>query len=205
MVFMCQVVRLLSRLMTQKSDYWTTSQHSSCQCYTEVKLLSKTKHCFAFFHTNHKSLSSLSGGPDGIDSLPPSVARFSWFSGADRFNRSVTFKDWIARLEISKTTEYFLFSPSGLDPPQRCSSNSLQYWWHGTAPSLLRECLMLLHWLVLHHGSFSESCRPLLHMYDQVIPAVRDTLRRIPELSESEGIPVNAHQGFLFVWMVGGF
>ena len=55
------------------------------------------------------------------------------------------------------------------------------------AASLLRECLLLLHWLLLHHGSFSESCRPLLHMYDQVIPAVRDTLRKIPELSESEG------------------
>ncbi|XP_008294055.1 ATR-interacting protein [Stegastes partitus] len=61
-----------------------------------------------------------------------------------------------------------------------------RWWWSGPAASLLRECLLLLHWLLLHHGSFSESCRPLLHMYDQVIPAVRDTLRRIPELSESE-------------------
>ncbi|KAM9409065.1 ATR-interacting protein [Pholidichthys leucotaenia] len=59
-------------------------------------------------------------------------------------------------------------------------------WWRGPAASLLRECLVLLHWLLLHHGSFSESCRPLLHMYDQVIPAVRDTLKKIPELSESE-------------------
>uniref|UniRef100_A0A8D3E3L8 ATR-interacting protein n=1 Tax=Scophthalmus maximus TaxID=52904 RepID=A0A8D3E3L8_SCOMX len=55
------------------------------------------------------------------------------------------------------------------------------------AASLLRECLLLLHWLLLHHAGFSESCRPLLHMYDQVIPAVRDTLRRVPGLSESEG------------------
>ncbi|KAF0035576.1 hypothetical protein F2P81_013334 [Scophthalmus maximus] len=54
------------------------------------------------------------------------------------------------------------------------------------AASLLRECLLLLHWLLLHHAGFSESCRPLLHMYDQVIPAVRDTLRRVPGLSESE-------------------
>uniref|UniRef100_A0A3Q1GN06 ATR-interacting protein-like n=1 Tax=Acanthochromis polyacanthus TaxID=80966 RepID=A0A3Q1GN06_9TELE len=62
----------------------------------------------------------------------------------------------------------------------------LQRWWSGPAAALLRECLLLLHWLLLHHGSFSESCRPLLHMYDQVIPAVRDTLRKIPGLSESE-------------------
>lgn len=60
-------------------------------------------------------------------------------------------------------------------------------WWHSTAFSLLRECLLLLHWLLLHHSSFSQSCRPLLHLYDQVIPAVQDILRRIPERSESEG------------------
>ncbi|KAM6928060.1 ATR-interacting protein [Xenentodon cancila] len=65
---------------------------------------------------------------------------------------------------------------------QRSSSR----WWRSPAASLLRECLLQLHWLLLHHGSFSESCRPLLHMYDQMIPAVRDTLRKIPELSESE-------------------
>ncbi|XP_023146844.2 ATR-interacting protein isoform X3 [Amphiprion ocellaris] len=62
----------------------------------------------------------------------------------------------------------------------------LQRWLSGPAALLLRECLLLLHWLMLHHGSFSESCRPLLHMYDQVIPAVRDTLRKLNGLSESE-------------------
>ncbi|KAM4589009.1 ATR-interacting protein isoform 2-T2 [Odontesthes bonariensis] len=75
---------------------------------------------------------------------------------------------------------------TGLSPsPQQCST-SCSPWWSSPKASLLRECLLLLHWLLLHHGSFSESCRPLLHMYDQVIPAVRDTLRKIPELSESE-------------------
>ncbi|XP_017286990.1 ATR-interacting protein [Kryptolebias marmoratus] len=59
-------------------------------------------------------------------------------------------------------------------------------WWSSQAASLLRECLLLLHWLLQHHGSFSESCRPLLHMYDQMIPAVREMLRKIPDLSESE-------------------
>ncbi|TWW62724.1 ATR-interacting protein ATM and [Takifugu flavidus] len=61
-------------------------------------------------------------------------------------------------------------------------------WWHSTNVSLLRECLLLLHWLLLHHSSFSQSCRPLLHLYDQVIPAVQDILRRIPERSESEEV-----------------
>ncbi len=37
-VFVSQVVRLLSRLMTQRAESWTSSQHSTCQCYTEVKL-----------------------------------------------------------------------------------------------------------------------------------------------------------------------
>ncbi|XP_029358384.1 ATR-interacting protein isoform X2 [Echeneis naucrates] len=72
-----------------------------------------------------------------------------------------------------------------LRPLPHCSPLSGP-WWRNPAASLLRECLLLLHWLLLHHGSFSESCRPLLHMYDQVIPAVRETLRKIPELSESE-------------------
>ncbi|CAF91000.1 unnamed protein product [Tetraodon nigroviridis] len=51
-----------------------------------------------------------------------------------------------------------------------------------------REALLLLHWLLLHHCSFSESCRPLLHLYDQVIPAVQDLLRGIPGRSESEEV-----------------
>ncbi|XP_061544588.1 ATR-interacting protein [Phycodurus eques] len=59
-------------------------------------------------------------------------------------------------------------------------------WWRRPPASLLRECLHLLHWLLHHHASFSASCRSLLHMYDQAVPAVRDTLRKIPELSESE-------------------
>uniref|UniRef100_UPI0037E8C8D9 ATR-interacting protein n=1 Tax=Semicossyphus pulcher TaxID=241346 RepID=UPI0037E8C8D9 len=75
---------------------------------------------------------------------------------------------------------------TGLAPPSQSRPASSLPWWRCPAASLLRECLLLLHWLLLHHGSFSESCRPLLHMYDQVIPAVRDTLRKIPELSESE-------------------
>ncbi|CAB1415460.1 unnamed protein product [Pleuronectes platessa] len=90
-----QVVRLLSRLMTQRSESWNTHQHSSCPCYTEV-----VQTVVIVFHR--------------------------------------------------------------------------------------QECLLLLHWLLLHHRSFSESCQPLLHMYDQVIPAVRDTLKKIPGLSESE-------------------
>lgn len=60
-------------------------------------------------------------------------------------------------------------------------------WWLRPAAALLREALLLLHWLLLHHRSFSESCRPLLHMYDQVVPAVQDVLRRVPGRSESEG------------------
>ncbi|XP_049589129.1 ATR-interacting protein isoform X2 [Syngnathus scovelli] len=59
-------------------------------------------------------------------------------------------------------------------------------WWRNPPASLLRECLLLLHWLLHHHGGFSASCRPLLHMYDQAVPALRDVLKRIPELSESE-------------------
>ncbi|KAI9549068.1 hypothetical protein NQZ68_003603 [Dissostichus eleginoides] len=124
-----QVVRLLSRLMTQRAESWTNNQHSTCQCDTEL-----VQTVVIVFH-----------------------------------------RQW---LDLRGST--------GLAPPPPECPTPLLPWWRGPAASLLRECLLLLHWLLLHHGSFSESCRPLLHMYDQVIPAVRDTLRRIPELSESE-------------------
>ncbi|KAL7407502.1 hypothetical protein ABVT39_009609 [Epinephelus coioides] len=130
-----QVVRLLSRLMTQRAESWTASQRRSCQCYTEL-----VQTVVIVFH---RQWLDLRGSQDPTDS-------------------------------------------AGMAPPQqKCPTLSLP-WWCGPAASLLRECLLLLHWLLLHHGSFSESCRPLLHMYDQVIPAVRDTLRKIPRLSESE-------------------
>ncbi|XP_056253933.1 ATR-interacting protein isoform X1 [Seriola aureovittata] len=130
-----QVVRLLSRLMTQRAGSWTTNLHSSCQCYTEL-----VQTVVIVFHRQWLDLRG-SQEPSGSTGLPR--------------------------------------------PPPQSSTPSVP-WWRSPAASLLRECLLLLHWLLLHHGSFSESCRPLLHMYDQVIPAVRETLRKIPELSESE-------------------
>ncbi|XP_035518086.1 ATR-interacting protein-like [Morone saxatilis] len=130
-----QVVRLLNRLMTQRAESWTTNQHSTCPCHTEL-----VQTVVIVFH-----------------------------------------RQWLDLRGSQEPTD----STGQAPPPQQCLAPSLP-WWRSPAASLLRECLLLLHWLLLHHGSFSESCRPLLHMYDQVIPAVRDTLRKIPELSESE-------------------
>lgn len=132
---MCQVIRLLSGLMTQRAESWTTNQHSTCQCYTEL-----VQTVVIVFH-----------------------------------------RQWLDLRSTQEPRDSTVLAPS----PQQCSAPSLR-WWRGPSASLLRECLLLLHWLLLHHGSFSESCRPLLHMYDQVIPAVRETLRKMPELSESE-------------------
>ncbi|XP_029908458.1 ATR-interacting protein isoform X3 [Myripristis murdjan] len=61
----------------------------------------------------------------------------------------------------------------------------------GGGASLLREAVLLLHWLLLQHGSFSLSCRPLLHMYDQAVPSARDTLRSLHPLSESEELALD--------------
>ncbi|XDV22573.1 hypothetical protein PO909_027443 [Leuciscus waleckii] len=58
--------------------------------------------------------------------------------------------------------------------------------WTSPGLQVLREALMLLHWLLLKDSSFSEHCLDVLHMYDQVIPAIRDTFRLVPDLSESE-------------------
>ncbi|XP_030634118.1 ATR-interacting protein [Chanos chanos] len=58
--------------------------------------------------------------------------------------------------------------------------------WASPRVQLLRECLMLLHWLLLNDSLFSEHCLDVLHMYEQVIPAIRDTFRKISNLSEGE-------------------
>ncbi|XP_064823498.1 ATR-interacting protein [Oncorhynchus masou masou] len=76
-------------------------------------------------------------------------------------------------------------SPGGeatIQSPAWCSSPGVD---------LLREALMLLHWLFHNNSSFSEHCLPVLHMYDQMIPAIRDTFRRIPHLSESEELALD--------------
>ncbi|XP_076865479.1 ATR-interacting protein [Brachyhypopomus gauderio] len=58
--------------------------------------------------------------------------------------------------------------------------------WMAGGLHLLREALMLLHWLLLNDSAFSTHCLEVLHMYHQVVPAIRETLRKIPDLSESE-------------------
>ncbi|XP_043976797.1 ATR-interacting protein isoform X2 [Gambusia affinis] len=117
-----QVVRLLSRV-TQRTESWTSSKPSSCQCYSEL-----VQAVVIIFH-----------------------------------------RQW---LDIRGSQEQTSASSSSC--------------WSDPATSLLRESLLLLHWLLLHHTSFSESCRPVLHMYDQMIPAVRETLSKISDLSDSE-------------------
>ncbi|KAK3512586.1 hypothetical protein QTP70_017220 [Hemibagrus guttatus] len=72
---------------------------------------------------------------------------------------------------------------------QEKHEDGVQTW---TSPGVhsLRETLLLLHWLLLNDSSFSMHCLDVLHMYHQVIPAIRDTLRRIPDLSECEELAV---------------
>ncbi|TNN45141.1 ATR-interacting protein [Liparis tanakae] len=148
-----QVVRLLSRLMTQRAESWTSSQHGGCPCYTEL-----VQTVVILFH---RQWLDLRGSRDPTDS-----------TGSSHLRTVLT----------DRRPESLIVSlPSGRAPPSHQGPAPC-----GAAASLLRECLLLLHWLLLHHGSFSENCRPLLHMYDQLIPAVRDTLRGIPGLSESE-------------------
>ncbi|KAF7693198.1 hypothetical protein HF521_008514 [Silurus meridionalis] len=62
--------------------------------------------------------------------------------------------------------------------------------WTSAGVHSLRETLMLLHWLLLNDSSFSMHCLDVLHMYHQIIPAIRDTLRRIPDLSECEELAI---------------
>lgn len=97
-VFTCQVIRLLSRLMTQGAGSWNASQHSSCQCYTEVRLSPSFPMLslnFVLF-TLTFDISFLLVGSNGGDRLPSSVVGSSRSSRAHRINRSVMFLIWSA-------------------------------------------------------------------------------------------------------------
>ncbi|KPP79611.1 ATR-interacting protein-like, partial [Scleropages formosus] len=68
--------------------------------------------------------------------------------------------------------------------------------WSGPGAPLLREALTLLHWMWLNDSAFAERCLDVLHLYEQVVAAVRDGFRRIPNLCDME-VPV-AH-GFILL------
>ncbi|KAK2906767.1 hypothetical protein Q8A67_005752 [Cirrhinus molitorella] len=116
-----EVIRLLTKLFTQKTGTWAALCESSCQCINEV-----VRTVVVLLHRQ-------------------------WLKTKGRGSHIVSNQSW--------------------------KSPGLQ---------LLREALMLLHWLLLKDSSFSEHCLDVLHMYDQVIPAIRDTFRLVPDLSESE-------------------
>lgn len=46
----------------------------------------------------------------------------------------------------------------------------------GRVLTSLQETVLLFHWLLQNHSGFTESCRGVLHLYDQVIPALRESL-----------------------------
>ncbi|XP_073700814.1 ATR-interacting protein [Garra rufa] len=116
-----EVIRLLTKLFTQKTGTWAALCESSCQCINEV-----VRTVVVVLHRQ-------------------------WLKTKGRGSQIAGNRNW-------------------------------------TSPGLqvLREALMLLHWLLLKDSSFSEHCLEVLHMYDQVIPAIRDTFRLVPDLSESE-------------------
>lgn len=115
------VIRLLTKLFTQRAGTWAALCESSCQCVNEV-----VRTVVVVLHRQ-------------------------WLKTKCRGGQTVGTQIW--------------------------SSPGLQ---------VLREALMLLHWLLLKDSAFSEHCLDVLHMYDQVIPAIRDTFRLLPDLSESE-------------------
>ena len=80
-----------------------------------------------------------------------------------------------------------------------CSPGQRERWQlapqpRGSSPggNLLQESLVLLYWLLQNHGSFSESVQAMLHIYDQVFPALRDNLKTLPDLTYSQGYTVRS-------------
>lgn len=56
-------------------------------------------------------------------------------------------------------------------------TQALSLWCRGCVLASLQETVLLLHWLLQNHSGFTESCRAVLHLYDQVIPALRESLQ----------------------------
>ncbi|KAL2091522.1 hypothetical protein ACEWY4_013785 [Coilia grayii] len=68
--------------------------------------------------------------------------------------------------------------------------------WTGPGVTVLREALVLLCWLVQNDSNFSDHCLDVVHMYEQMIPAIRDTFRMIPNITESEELALDEVCGF---------
>ncbi|XP_056130796.1 ATR-interacting protein [Lampris incognitus] len=130
-----QVVRLLSRLLTQRRQTWSSYVHANCQCYTEL-----------------------------VQTVVVILHR-QWLELRDPLTTALT--------------------------GQESGAPAAQPWCFGPGLNVLRESLVLLHWLQVNHSSFSDCCRPVFHMYDQLIPAVKDTLRNIPDMSEGEELALD--------------
>ncbi|XP_072288769.1 ATR-interacting protein [Eucyclogobius newberryi] len=47
----------------------------------------------------------------------------------------------------------------------------------GRVQASLRETVLLFHWLLQNHSGFTENVRGVFHLYDQVIPALRESVR----------------------------
>lgn len=176
-VCLCQVVRLLSRMMMQRSEV-SLSRQQQCQCHSEVKVPPTIPAAALILQSLH-CVSALS---QMVQTMVLVLHR-QWLnhSGSHQPQNSPT----VSTLQSEEP------SSSSLGPAAGAAASSP--WWLRPPAALLREALLLLHWLLLHHCSFSQSCRPLLHMYHQVVPAVSELLRSIPERSESEGEHTHVH------------
>lgn len=209
-----QVIRWLTKLFTQNTGTWAALCRSSCLCIHEVCFYSLT---LAWFTSQTMGRARKDALVDvvvywglccSINTIKRNIFSikiilFSWF----RYIISVLIMFSILIYSII-IYQCIVWSLSNILPPLtsqlvrtvvvllhrqwlktkgRESQTSCNRIWTGSGVQVLREALMFLHWLLLKDSSFSEHCLDVLHMYDQVIPAIRDTFRLIPDLSDSEG------------------
>ncbi|XP_039626776.1 ATR-interacting protein isoform X1 [Polypterus senegalus] len=58
--------------------------------------------------------------------------------------------------------------------------------WTSPCIQLIRQGLLLLHYLFQRDKNFPDHCLDVMHLYDQFILGVRDTFNKIPQLMDSE-------------------
>ncbi|MGH0142557.1 UNVERIFIED_CONTAM: hypothetical protein FKN15_070488 [Acipenser sinensis] len=104
-----------------------------------------------------------------------------------RPDRSATEELWIQlELEVIKTLVVMLHRQWLSIRMHERSMERSECFWLSPCVQLFREGVLLLHYLFQRDKNFSEHCLEVLHLHDQVIPGIRDTFRKIPQLMESE-------------------
>ncbi|XP_063071148.1 ATR-interacting protein isoform X2 [Engraulis encrasicolus] len=68
--------------------------------------------------------------------------------------------------------------------------------WAVPGVTVVREGLVALGWLVQYDSNFHDHSLEVMHMYEQMVPIIRDTFQKFPNIKESEELALDEVCGF---------